>query len=92
MNTVEFLVKEYPDGRLMLLIIFREGKNFRIHRNNGETYYTWCPHEADVKMTNKLYEALDRNNKEFKKKQGVAHEQEERRDLKKDSDLKLFYT
>lgn len=86
MNTVEFLVKEFPDGRLMFLIQFEDGKNFRAHRKGNKTKYTWCAHEDDLEMANKIYKAVDRFNKEFIKKQN------ERRDLKKNSDLKPFYT
>jgi len=86
MKSVEFLVDEFPDGRLMLLIVFREGKNFRIHRKNGETYYTWCGHDADFKMAVKIYQAVDRFNRDLRKKQ------DRRQDLKKISDQKSFYT
>lgn len=82
METVEFLVKEFSDKRLMLLIVFKEGKNFRIHRRNGETYYTWCPHEYTLKFAKRLYETLDNDNKKSLKRRG----------LKKDSGSKPFYT
>lgn len=68
MKTVEFLVKEFPDGRLMSVIIFRGGKNFRIHRNGNDTYYSWCYHEDDLRMALKIYQAVNRFNMEFKKK------------------------
>ena len=86
MKTVEFVIKEFPDGRLMLLIQFEKGKNFRVHRKGTTTFYTWCPHEDDLKFVNKLYNALDKDNKEFKKKQN------ERRESGKSQDPKPFYT
>lgn len=87
MKTVEFIVKEFPDGRLMLLIEFKEGKNFRIQRRQNAMRYTWCAHEDDLKMAVKIYEAVDRFNKEFKKRLD-----ERRKALKRNFDSKPFYT
>ena len=85
MITVDFLIREFPDGRLMLLLGFREGKNFRAHRKGNTIYYTWCPHEDDLKTAGKIYEATNSFNSKLIKKE------QERRDLKKGSDSKLFY-
>jgi len=68
MKTVDFLIEEFPDGRLMLLLVFRDGKNFRAHRKGNTTYYTWCAHEDDLNMALKIYEAVNRFNSELKKK------------------------
>lgn len=87
MKTVEFVVKEFPDGRLMLLIEFKEGKNFRIHKRQYETFYTWCAHEDDLRMALKIYQAVNRFNMEFKKKLN-----ERREVMKRGLDLKPFYT
>ena len=76
MITVDFLIKEFPDGRLMVLLGFRDGKNFRVHRKGNNTYYTWCPHEDDLIMALKIYTAANGFNGKFKKK----------------LDLKPFYT
>ena len=85
MTSVDFLIKEFPDGRLMLLIVFRDGKNFRVHRKGNTTYYTWCAHEDDLYMALKAYEAVNRFNSTFKKKL------DEKQVFEKNSKLKPFY-
>lgn len=62
MITVDFLIKEFPDGDLMLLLGFREGRNFRVHKKGNTTYYTWCAHEDDLRMALKSYRAVNRFN------------------------------
>jgi hypothetical protein len=92
MTTVEFHIDEFPDGRLMLLIVFREGKNFRINRKNGETYYTWCPYEHDLKFANRLYDTFNNDNKKFKKTESERRASEKAQTSKKGSYQKPFYT
>ena len=87
MITVDFLIKEFPDGRLMFLIRFREGKNFRIHETENGMYYTWCPHEDDLKTSIKIYQASNTFNIDFLKKLN-----ERREAIKRGLDFKPFYT
>lgn len=87
MTTLDFILKEFPDGRLMSLIIFREGKNFRIHKGKDGTYYSWCYHEDDLNMALKVYRAVSRFNTELFKKLN-----EGQKAIKKSFNLKRFYT
>ena len=72
MITADFLIKEFPDGRLMILLGFEDGKNFRVHRKGNVTRYTWCPHEDDLKIAVKIYNAVNRFNTKFVEKSGIS--------------------
>lgn len=86
MKTVEFVIRKFKDGRLMLLFLFRDSKNFRIHREGNITYYTWCPSEEDLSMAGRIYKAVDLFNNLSRKKLN------ERQAVKQVLDLKPFYT
>jgi len=86
MKTVEFVIGEFKDGRLMFLLLFRDRKNFRIYRQGNITYYTWCPTEEDLSMAGRIYKAVDLFNSLSRKKLN------ERQAVKQVLDLKPFYT
>ncbi len=85
MKTTEFVIRKFQDGRLMLLFLFRDSKNFRIHRDGNMTYYTWCPSEEDLKMASRVYRAVNLSNVFSRRK---LNETEAGQHL----DLKTFYT
>lgn len=93
MKSVEFLIGEFKDGRLMFLFLFKDGPNFRIHREANLTYYTWCPTDDDLKAALKIYEAVNRFNLEFKRKKinGRRAEEEHKRSLDVKRSRMSFY-
>lgn len=86
--TVEFVIRKFKkNGDLMLLFLFRESKNFRVHEMGNIKYYTWCPREEDLKMGNRIYNAVSLSNSVSRKKPEERHEA-----VKGGLDLKPFYT